>query len=1261
MASLDPAIVPHVQHIRDALWRDGAATVMVGSGFSLNAEPLAPGARRFPLWDQLAHEMAKGIALDDGKPRDPLRLAQMYASTRGRMELDRLIERTVPDGEWRPGELHLRLLELPWADVFSTNYDTLLERAPVHRRYEIVRAPNDIPMRRQPRLVKLHGTLGTGQQLIATEEDYRGYPRKFPAFVNLVQGSVMETVFVLIGFAGDDPNFLEWTGWVRDVLGEQAPRIYLCGLLDASPADCALLAARSVTPVDLSRMFPPVSGVPQHRAALDWLLKAFESGRPVRAENWAPTEPINPPQTVVPLPPASSLTAFSLSPKATPEKGVETTATEFREIAKIWAEQRREYPGWHVAPNPIRDRVWHTTQRWRDLIFSRLDTLSIEEQLPLLRELCWRLELCLSPVFTNECDQIANCLERVDPFRGILGIPNAKVEEVAFHSKLSEPWRLLALHVLRTAREDLDESRFKTWYGRLSLVCNADTSLAGELAYEQALWHLNNLDLAAFRKTLDEWRPQARQPLEFLRLASCYAELGESQAATELASAAINGARVHGRTHEAISTEAWGCFLLRGLHSFGSEPEPMKEARERLAKAKEDGYDPWEIVRVIQNDLIDLRPKRRQGRQRVAGFDAGSIRETLNFGDSERLLMPAFRLMRLLERAPCPIYSGYLNFFATSAAHAAVWLEQAAPSWSLSTLLRCEASKEILQEHFHRAAVATLKPERVQLLCDVLLRVIGEEAGGASKKASGVPDDMVRRMAKTAMELLSRIAMRAPEATHRRLLDTCVAWLSSSEVANSFDFYDALRTLVARVVEALPEELLTKTVIGFLGTPMPGEGHFKPWHADHWPDAFAGLWNRVPKRPDDRGPRWAEDWRRILEGIRSEDQSLRSSAFERGHFLFSKDWLSTEEAEQLASALWSQVDAATELPKIQAGRRAWLLHSAQASQHGIDGKLRRRLLTAPFPTFRNEKGGIDMGRLTAAQNRLEDLCAVFSHPALADSAAVIQVLSEAEMTGVIEKIHSWWPSLIEILGNSNLRRLPFGGSTEKLGQVVTGFLGDVLMLNLPREHPHIPQIERMLGDLESAGISTQAALLGRLFHRPDILPSVRDDLERVLVGKDETKLRLALSELGDWSRAARAMLVPPIPVVLVERVVGKFGLRMPPCLDSAAKCLVTWIENDFELLNGDQRDWLLSGLEQIARETDPSVISDAYGKDVVDGVEVAEALHLRAWAGVLASAFNEAFMAVNLDVPPVLGRWREICANDPLPEVRQAWGIRRGA
>ena len=110
-----------------------------------------------------------------------LRLAQEYEATHGRVSLDNLLQKVVPDNLYEPSTVHSQLLELPWADVFTTNWDTLLERAAdglLERNYERLMRIEDIPLKQRPRLVKLHGSFPSNGPFILTEDDFRTYPTK---------------------------------------------------------------------------------------------------------------------------------------------------------------------------------------------------------------------------------------------------------------------------------------------------------------------------------------------------------------------------------------------------------------------------------------------------------------------------------------------------------------------------------------------------------------------------------------------------------------------------------------------------------------------------------------------------------------------------------------------------------------------------------------------------------------------------------------------------------------------------------------------------------------------------------------------------------------------------------------------------------------------------------------------------------------------------------------------------------------------------
>lgn len=320
----------HIDRLREALWSGilyGRAAIMVGSGFSRNAQPTGTGTPTFPLWSELMTQIVTQSIADKNQDSEQfqraiqfgkstsgaLRLAQEYEALHGRGQLDNLLKNAVPDQLYQPGNLHRLLLQLPWSDVFTTNWDTLLDRAAddLHeRRYDQVLRIQDIPLTMRPRLVKLHGSFPSVGPFIFTEEDFRTYPQKFAPFVNLVQQSMMENLLCLIGFSGDDPNFLAWSGWVRDNLGENRPNMYLCGLLDLRQGERRMLEERRVTPIDLSPLFPAGSSIPReqrHGLSTEWLLLNLMNGQPPNPLDW-PNDSKNAPTSIPGLPPVPQYT-----------------------------------------------------------------------------------------------------------------------------------------------------------------------------------------------------------------------------------------------------------------------------------------------------------------------------------------------------------------------------------------------------------------------------------------------------------------------------------------------------------------------------------------------------------------------------------------------------------------------------------------------------------------------------------------------------------------------------------------------------------------------------------------------------------------------------------------------------------------------------------------------------------------------------------------------------------------------------------------
>lgn len=96
-------------------------------------------------------------------------------------------------------------------------------------KYAVIRNSEDI--RRsgyQNCIFKLHGSLrnkkdkfgfdeDTHLQYIICQEDYDSYSQKHEAFVDLMRISLLRESFCIIGFSCDDPKFLLWMNWVKDI------------------------------------------------------------------------------------------------------------------------------------------------------------------------------------------------------------------------------------------------------------------------------------------------------------------------------------------------------------------------------------------------------------------------------------------------------------------------------------------------------------------------------------------------------------------------------------------------------------------------------------------------------------------------------------------------------------------------------------------------------------------------------------------------------------------------------------------------------------------------------------------------------------------------------------------------------------------------------------------------------------------------------------------------------------------------------------
>jgi len=334
------SIMAYINEIAERM-RQGRAAVMVGCGFSKNANPKRYTEKKFLDWGELGNIFYKKLygkyPWEEEKAyfyNDVMKLAERVEECFGRTVLDKLIIDNLPDEEYEPSEIHEMLLRLNWTDIFTTNYDTLLERTRekvFYKRYELIVSKDDLVFSKNPRIIKLHGSFPSIRPFVVTEEDYRKYPKESAIFVNTVQQSLIENTMCMIGFSGEDPNFLKWIGWIRDSLGKNiASKIYLIGVFKEQEIERKLYHSRNVVLVNMKECLGIEEG--DHNKGLKLFFeKLLELQSEKENKIWEEFNDIS----------VQSLIS------AIENKQLQIS---IKKVTDEWRKERESYPGWLIVP-----------------------------------------------------------------------------------------------------------------------------------------------------------------------------------------------------------------------------------------------------------------------------------------------------------------------------------------------------------------------------------------------------------------------------------------------------------------------------------------------------------------------------------------------------------------------------------------------------------------------------------------------------------------------------------------------------------------------------------------------------------------------------------------------------------------------------------------------------------------------------------------------------------------------------------------------
>jgi len=881
---------PALQQLARALWRNGSvrgAAVLVGAGLSKNAQRPGIDTPEPPLWWELLEEMVRRLYPHDTEaaPNNPLRIAEEYRTYYGQAGLDDFIRTRFPNGSWSPGPLHLDLLELPWTDVLTTNWDTLLERAAedvTERSYELVRTEADLTYARSPRIVKLHGTIGDPGPLIFAEEDYRTYPAKYAAFVNFARQVFIENELCLVGFSGDDPNFLQWAGWVRDHLGGSARRIYLVGNLRLERATRRYLEAHNIAPIDLAPLVEGLARKLQHAAATRIFLDELRKAKPLPRHQWNLTPPDQ-----FPLPRAGG-DAYQRV-----HRDHAFAADLLKNTVPLFKADRERYPGWLVCPVRYRrDLGFRGDAQWlvRKPV---LDLLDPKQRAEAVFEIVWRRTAAFYPLDPQLAAAVTELVE-------------GKFSEVDPDLRLE-----LALALVRDARVSHDDDGLKKWGAIIEAEAASDSVVRQEAEYQWCLRARDQMDLVGLATRLA--KITSDDPVWKLRRAALHTEIGEYAAAAKLIKdAAAELERRHRLDRNSLTVKSqlgWASWIYSASMMWSSA---SRADRPRPRDFKELDIDPLAEIEYVEDRAANIEKERREDSAEVQpAFDAGHYRDgstRIHVGSGgDPGIMLLYEFDQLIERDGLPLRINHVDVCAGAAIAAVEVAYQPNVEWYV-WLLRAlhDHSDRPFGRHFGRLAIARMPAAVSSAILSIVESAIAfwtrrfkDARSPEHREDLGRATDILRLLLITLSHLTVRMSPDQAVAAVRRATE-----MAKDPQVSHFWLIEALGELAKYAVKAVPPTQRGALALTVLEFPLPSE---KGGRLPSWPRIVTEIWDEQPVR-DSGDTRWDHRVHQLIAAAQ-KGQPDREHAILRVAYLALGKALKPDEMAAFGKALWSDVGA----------------------------------------------------------------------------------------------------------------------------------------------------------------------------------------------------------------------------------------------------------------------------------------------------------------------------------------------------------------
>ncbi len=1229
--SIPDSILPYLNEIAERLW-SGHAAVMVGAGFSRNAKPNSASCSGFPDWSQLGdlffekiHGRKPGI---QSKYLSVLKLADAVRAAFGRPALDQLLREAIPDLEYEPSPIHKQLLKLPWSDVFTTNYDTLLERAcdaVIFQRYDVIVNKEDLTYSQKPRIVKLHGSFPSDRPFVVTEEDYRRYPEDFAPFVNTVRQSLLENTLCLVGFSGDDPNFVEWIGWIRDKLGEKnVPKIYLIGLFKLSIAEKKLLEQRNIVLVEMSE-YTDISE--NHYKAMERFLEYLHSRKEADNRLGWPKE------------------SQFLAPNR------ETDKTEqLNRLLPIWKKQRLSYPGWVIVPEDRRSVLWEYTWHWCHYL-PEADSLPDQIDLEFAFELSWRMEKCLCPVFINQIAFFEAILDKYLPHADVEAPTDSmRLRPAEMNSQVpdrNDIWEKLPHLLLWMLRFYREEGLLEKWEELREKIQHNLENLSAEhkakFHHERALYALFGLNLREFKEILAGWQVNESLPFWEAKRAGLLAEIGQVDEAKKILERSLKDIRSKlnlkpiSSDYSPVSQESFVMLLLQYVQTsvsyiqrdWSTNRELRNKFSERWNALIPYKCDPWQELKLFESAL-KLPPVNQSEVTERKEFDIGRITHTHHSGSWREASM-AYNFLRFCEDAGIPFRIPG-SFLGKEAAEGTLpRIVESFPYWALATMVRIGDDK-VVDHIFNRTYLSKKETVFIDSLIEKYLGCLEQSVAGIRSGSGFLLDNFEQVLARVVPEILSRLCCKCSSKSRARLFDFLLSIYQSDHRGK----YGEIRNLTERLLSAYPAQQRYDLIPRLLNFPVvESSDHFENWNFVN-PFQFLNLekeWTKTwdkPIIPDEKVNVFLER----ASSVHSFMRKWATRVLGELHFL---GLLTRGQTDKFAEALWSNLDEFG-FPTETDSYKFNFLELPPPNVEPIS-LFKKYVQSEQFPVQKTREDQ----RISFTEGDIQ-LC-----DEIVRASEHIE-WSEDDVNAILDRLVEWWDADKEYL-KADDGPILFLSIADEFKARFARLVDVLVVVTSPNYKPNAENsrketLRRLVDELGEYGIPALRLRSACLHLYPEWKDNVFERIENGMTSSNHSTVIDCLKAILVIAERSE----PDADKNDFSRILNVLGQMIRwqknPDLSSALNTVTKLINKFSWALTEEIERLTLMGLRNIARDTVTNV----------DGVDFADLLEIRCAAANLAYNLFEHYSKQGKPVPDVITEWEAICRSDnEFAEVRNQW------